>query len=214
MTTMKDAIKRLKLIDEACNPKEKDAENQGLDEFTKLKKQISNDVKAVRQIIKERDDLLKADKSSKKGVGSGTETAELSFKVRSHLKTIKEEIAQLDAIVKKAEKKLKGKNKPDLQEIIDSRKEIVKLCQSHLEECENLDKARFNDKMAARSRQLILGRVPRPARRRASSTLASSTRRARSTRRRRSAAAVRSAAAQHPTRLPNCPTLKWPRTWP
>ncbi|KAJ3369842.1 hypothetical protein GGF31_004914 [Allomyces arbusculus] len=157
MTTMKDAIKRLKLIDEACNPKEKDAENQGLDEFTKLKKQISNDVKAVRQIIKERDDLLKADKSSKKGVGSGTETAELSFKVRSHLKTIKEEIAQLDAIVKKAEKKLKGKNKPDLQEIIDSRKEIVKLCQSHLEECENLDKARFNDKMAADRVNLFSG---------------------------------------------------------
>ncbi|KNE71559.1 hypothetical protein AMAG_15768 [Allomyces macrogynus ATCC 38327] len=104
MTTMKDAIKRLKLIDEACNPKEKDAENQGLDEFTKLKKQISSDVKAVRQIIKERDDLLKVDKSSKKGVGSGTETAELSFK-----------------------------------------------------ECENLDKARFNDKMAADRVNLFSG---------------------------------------------------------
>ncbi|KAL7753703.1 hypothetical protein RI367_000634 [Sorochytrium milnesiophthora] len=148
MTTMKDAIRRLQIIDAACNPKEKEVEDVNMDEFTRIKKQISSNVKAVRQAIKERDEMLNANNTSKKGVGSGTETAEMSFKVRSLLKVIKDDIVLLDNNVKKAEKKIKGKNKSDLQEIVDSRKEIVKLCHQHLEECENLDKARFNEKMA------------------------------------------------------------------
>lgn len=157
MATMKDAMKRLEVIHQACAPQDNPTENPGLDEFCRVKKQLSQNVKDVRLLIKERDDLLKADKASKKGVGSGTETAEMSFKIRSMLKGIKDDIQTMDSLVKKAEKKIKGKNKPDLQEIIDSRKEIVKLCYQHLEECENLDKARFNDKMAGDRVNLFSG---------------------------------------------------------
>ncbi|KAI9189598.1 hypothetical protein H9P43_001031 [Blastocladiella emersonii ATCC 22665] len=147
MTSMKDAMKRLTVIHAACVPQEQ-TEKPDADEFTRVKKQIAANVKIVREMVKQRNDILKADKTSKKGVGSGTETAEMSFKIRSQLKAIKEDITVLDGIVKKAEKKIKGKNKPDLQEILDSRKEIVQLCNQHLEECENLDRARFNDKLA------------------------------------------------------------------
>ncbi|KAJ1498005.1 hypothetical protein HMI55_005186, partial [Coelomomyces lativittatus] len=106
MTSMKDAIRRLQIIDQAYNPKNDDQnENTRLDEFTRIKQQISANVKAVRQMIKERDDLIKADKISKKGLGGGTESAESSYKIRNYLKTIKDDIHNLDSIVKKADKK-------------------------------------------------------------------------------------------------------------
>jgi uncharacterized protein YlxW (UPF0749 family) len=57
-------------------------------------------------MTKERNDILKADKASKRGLGSGTETAEMSFKIRSALKQIKEDINSLEANVKKLEKKV------------------------------------------------------------------------------------------------------------
>ncbi|KAI9225160.1 hypothetical protein BC828DRAFT_371701 [Blastocladiella britannica] len=148
MASMKDAMARLAVIHTACCPQEQKGDTPDMDEFTRIKKGISVSVKQCRELIKERNDILKADKASKKGVGSGTETAQLSFKIRTMLKSVKDDIALLDANVKKSEKKIKGKNKPDLQEIVDSRKEIVKLCQSHLEECENLDRERFNDKVS------------------------------------------------------------------
>lgn len=99
-------------------------------------------------MIKEREEHNSHEKTKKKAIGSGTESAEMSFKIRACLKEIREQVTQLDNHLKKAERKIKGKNKPELKEILDSRREIVKLCYSHLEELENLDKARFNEQMA------------------------------------------------------------------
>ena len=52
MASMRDAIKRLDVIYHACAPEAqqaKEMENQ-MDQFTKLRKRIHLDVKAVRQV--------------------------------------------------------------------------------------------------------------------------------------------------------------------
>lgn len=51
MTSMKDAVRRLKVIDEACNPKDQKDENPNTDEFTRIKKDISANVKRCRQVL-------------------------------------------------------------------------------------------------------------------------------------------------------------------
>ncbi|ORZ32124.1 hypothetical protein BCR44DRAFT_1441118 [Catenaria anguillulae PL171] len=136
MTSMKDAMKRLTVIHQACCPQENN-EKPDMDEFTRIKKEIAAKVKEARQLIKERNDILKADKSSRR--------------IRSVLKAIKEDINSLDANVQKAEKKMyrsRAKNKPDLQKFSTRAKKSSSVCRSHLEECENLDRERFNDKVA------------------------------------------------------------------
>jgi hypothetical protein len=50
MATMKEAIKRLHTIHNACVPKDKDNDTAGLDEFTRIKKQISQNVKQCREV--------------------------------------------------------------------------------------------------------------------------------------------------------------------
>ncbi|KAI9145633.1 hypothetical protein BKA69DRAFT_1048758 [Paraphysoderma sedebokerense] len=151
MSSLKDAIRRLEIIHAACAPKDKKDEETGMDEFTRIKKRIHQNVKQARQLITEREQLSKSKNAS------STEIAELSFKIRSILKQVKEESQELQRIVDKAEKKIKGKNKPEIQEVINSRKEIVKLCFMHLEECQNLDNSRFNDKFAADRADLFAG---------------------------------------------------------
>jgi hypothetical protein len=63
-------------------------------------------------LIKERDAFEKDNATSKKGLGSGTETAQFSFKIRSTMKLIKDDVGLLDAYVKKAEKKVRAAFSP------------------------------------------------------------------------------------------------------
>lgn len=54
MASMRDAMKRLAVINDNCNPEaaESSAAEKGLDEFTRLKKKIHADVKSTRLVIK------------------------------------------------------------------------------------------------------------------------------------------------------------------
>ncbi len=53
MASLRDAMKRLQYIYEACSPEalaEKGANGKDLDDFTKLKKKMHRDVKQVREV--------------------------------------------------------------------------------------------------------------------------------------------------------------------
>ncbi|KAJ3391206.1 hypothetical protein HDU92_009161 [Lobulomyces angularis] len=150
MASMRDAMRRLNIIYEACAPEaiaEKAAE-KGLDEFTRTKKKINQDVKQVRQALKEREVLIQRH-------GTSSETAEASYHVRILLRSINEDITRLKALYEKDEKK-KGKKRLPEDEL-KARKEIVELCGQHLAECDDMEKRRFLEKNGVDRSELLQG---------------------------------------------------------
>ncbi|KAJ1562026.1 hypothetical protein HK096_002396 [Nowakowskiella sp. JEL0078] len=101
MASMRDAMRRLQIIYESCAPEAieaKDAE-KGLDEFTRIRKKLHGDVKAVRQAIKEREALISMH-------GTTTETAEASYRIRVQIRQLKDEVKKISEIVAKEERKV------------------------------------------------------------------------------------------------------------
>ncbi|KAI9208055.1 uncharacterized protein BJ171DRAFT_490106 [Polychytrium aggregatum] len=137
MASMRDAMKRLQIIYEACAPEaiEEAAIENAMDEFSKMRKKIHKGVKEVRVALKERESLM-----AQSG-GTSNEVAEASYRIRVMIRNLKEDSTKLQNIAAKDEKKKRIKDQEQLQE----RKEIVTLCQQHIEECENLEKKRFNE---------------------------------------------------------------------
>ncbi|KAJ3092779.1 hypothetical protein HK102_003042 [Quaeritorhiza haematococci] len=152
MASMRDAMRRLQVIYDACAPEaiEASTAEKNLDEFTRLKKRIHNAVKDIRVALKEREELLQRS-------GTTTETAEASYRARTMIRNLKEDTQRLDEIVTKEEKK-KGKRKVEEDELV-RRREIVQLCFQHIEECENLEKRRFNEKAGVDRLELLRGSV-------------------------------------------------------
>eukprot|EP00842_Homolaphlyctis_polyrhiza_P001101 jgi/Hompol1/1992/HPOL_002113-RA len=148
MASMRDAMKRLEHIYQQCAPEaveEKTAE-ANLDEFSRIRKKIHADVKAVRQALKDREDLLRQG-------GTTTESAEASYRIRVMIKTLKEQVGRMQEIVDKEAKKKKPKDPEKIAE----HREIFTLCQQHIEECENLEKRRQADAYAADRLELFSG---------------------------------------------------------
>jgi DNA repair exonuclease SbcCD ATPase subunit len=145
---MEDLMKRLNHIHDECVPEAK-RKQEKMDEFTKLKKEISEKIRAVRELLKERDSILESG-------GNNSRTAEISQTVRTDLKGIKDQVKLLESLQKKEAKKAK-KMSTEVREAVSTRAEIVELCYKHIEECEKWEK-RVLDKRAQEDRlQLLSG---------------------------------------------------------
>ncbi|KAJ3300960.1 hypothetical protein HDV03_001570 [Kappamyces sp. JEL0829] len=147
MASMRDAHKRLDAIYKATasEAKEAAAENASLDEFTRLKKKVHQEMKSIREALRDRD-------ASTKAGGTTTESAEASYRIRVMIKTVKESIARMQEIYDKEAKKKKPK---DPKKVADH-KEIMELCKGHLEEVEMLEKKKHNE-LHALDRNELLG---------------------------------------------------------
>jgi len=119
--------------------KAKEEEEKNMDEFTRLKKQISRDIKDVRKRIEERNELLgKTD--------NNTTTVKMSSDIRNRLKQIQSDATTLQSLYqdeasKLEKKKAKGKPiEPSVEAEITARGEIVDFAFKHIEECKQLEK--------------------------------------------------------------------------
>jgi len=141
---MNGLIKRLEKIKSECEDpalKRKAAEkDENIDEFTSLKRKFAADVKQLRKMIKERDELEAVNPGS-------THTVEASHNIRKTMKEIRADAQTLSALQKREEDKFRKKNKADSTEEqkIESRAEIVDLAFKHIKECELLSNRRFGD---------------------------------------------------------------------
>jgi len=111
------------------------AKGPALDEFTRLKKEVHKELKACREAIKERDELLVKNAGSK-------QTVEMSARIRAQIKTVREEAQQMAKIQRSEANKKRGKN----MEQVEHRAEVVELVFAHIEEVEALEKQRFASK--------------------------------------------------------------------
>ncbi|RKO94094.1 hypothetical protein BDK51DRAFT_18899, partial [Blyttiomyces helicus] len=104
------------------------------------------------QDLREREQMLASGETT-------SETAEKSYRIRVAIRALKEEAARMKEIVDKESRKKKIKDPERLAE----RKEILELCQKHIEELENLEKRRFNDGYTENRVELLSGGRARTA---------------------------------------------------
>lgn len=117
-------------------------EEKDLDEFERLKKQISREIKEVRKRIEERNELLgKTD--------NNTTTVKMSSDIRNRLKEILKNAEQLQQLqqqqaAKLEKKKSKGKKVDEsLEREVIARGELVELAFKHIEECKQMEKSGY-----------------------------------------------------------------------
>ena len=112
-----------------------------MDEFTRLKKLAARQVTEIRKLIAERDDCLEASSGS-----SGRQSVMLSSQIREELKNVKHTHERMQNTLHQEErgrnkggKALLDANADDINEHV----RIVELTGKHIEECEALDKRRY-----------------------------------------------------------------------
>ncbi|KAJ3294387.1 hypothetical protein HK104_003634 [Borealophlyctis nickersoniae] len=158
MASMRDAMRRLQIIYEACAPEAQEAQEaqKSLDEFGRLRRKIHAEAKAVRVDLKEREQMMALG-------GTTTESAEKSYRIRVAIRGLKEQVARMTEIVAKEERKdlnsLKTQKKkdPEREARLRERREVLTICQQHIEELENLEKRKFNEAYAADRVDLLSG---------------------------------------------------------
>lgn len=91
----------------------------------------------MRKALKEREVLIKRS-------GTSSETAEASYHIRVMTRQLKEDVTKMNEIMIREEKKRGKKRLAD--EELGVRREIISLCNQHIQECEELEKRRFADK--------------------------------------------------------------------
>ncbi|TPX33172.1 hypothetical protein SmJEL517_g03810 [Synchytrium microbalum] len=140
MASMRDAMKRLQVIYDACSPEamEQGAAAKSMDDFTRIRKKLHGDCKTIRSLLKEREMLTAR-------MGTTSETAEASYRIRVAIRSLKEELGRMDDIMAKEDKKKKHKNPEEYAK----RKEIAELCHKHVEEVEALEKKKFTDRVGS-----------------------------------------------------------------
>ena len=114
---------------------------EDMDEFTRLKKLAARQVLEIRKLIAERDDCLEASSGS-----SGRQSVMLSSKIREQLKNVKETHDRMQNALHHEEKDRNKGGKALLEANTDEINEhvrIVELTSKHIEECEALEKRRF-----------------------------------------------------------------------
>jgi len=114
--------------------------DENADEFTRLRRKVAFDVKNIRQLIHDRDEMEKS--------APGTvATVELSHQVRQALKDIRTDAVKLDKLQKdeKAAYIKKNKQDEDKEKEIENREEVVGTVFDHIEECKLLDQKRHGD---------------------------------------------------------------------
>ena len=150
-------IKKLERIAEEYEPlelrqKKEEAAKSGRvakDEFQRIQFEIADQIREVRQLIKQRDEEEAVNPGQAKAV-------RLAHDVRMSLGAVQENMAKLQSEEDKLEKKTRAElakmekkkktvnpeTKAELERAIDARKEIVKNVQEHLAECTALEKKR------------------------------------------------------------------------
>jgi len=145
MSSINVLVKRLEHLDKQLTPEaiKSQEEDASLDEFQRVKKRCARQVQEIRKAITERDELLE-----KVGGSANKTTVEMSARVRTQLRQLREDAEKLKEIQLLEEKKAAKAKKPDAKaaaaEKVDHRKEVVDLVFSHMEECETLEKKRLN----------------------------------------------------------------------
>jgi hypothetical protein len=102
---MNSLIQRLEYIEEKCGDKKKGKkkeEEKELDEFTRLRKKIAREVKAVREQISSRNELLGETENNQA-------TVKLSVDIRSKIRDVKKEVELLSNLQKKEQSKFEDK---------------------------------------------------------------------------------------------------------
>ncbi|KAG8459231.1 hypothetical protein KFE25_005742 [Diacronema lutheri] len=136
---MQGLMRKLEAIEqetaEGDGKKDKGRSRESLDEFGRLKREIHREIKAVREAIAERDEMLTKEAGSKA-------TVEMSARIRAVIKTVREEHRQMVKIQQTQANRRRGKN---VQEI-EHRAEVVELVLKHIEEVEMLEKRRYQTK--------------------------------------------------------------------
>jgi len=144
---MNGLMKRLHKIQDECVDKQGGVVlDESMGEFTRLKKKLAFDIKSIRQLIHDRDDMEKT--------APGTvATVELSHKIRHAMKNVRTDAAQLDKLQKDEKTSYVKKNKEDegREKQIEHREEIVGTVFDHIEECKQLDQKRHGDSAFSKS---------------------------------------------------------------
>ena len=142
MTEMDVLIERCeKMASDLGPPGPKEVDIEDMDEFTRMKKLAARQVSEVRKLISERDECLEASSGS-----SGRMSVELSARIREQLKTLKETHTRMQNALHQEEKDRNKGGKALLEANADDIAEhvrIVELTAKHIEECEVLDKRRY-----------------------------------------------------------------------
>jgi len=140
---MNDLMPILYKIQQQCadiDPNKNTLDEKDLDDFTRLKKNISRQLKEIRKVIEERNELLQSN-------GRNTTTVKLSSDIRNKLKIVQEDVSNLQQMQQQEATKLSKQKTPDEKKeaTVKSRGEIVELCFKHIEECKHLEKQTDQD---------------------------------------------------------------------
>jgi syntaxin of plants SYP7 len=153
MSELNILVSRLAALDKAVGPSGGDArsaedDDPELDEFGRLKKKVARDIAEVRKNIQDRDELF-----AKQGGGGTTATVTMSAKIRQQLASVRAEASKMQQMQKEHEHRLEKRGTGDKKgmlkanqelEEIRSRGDIVENVFKHVEECEALEKKRYN----------------------------------------------------------------------
>jgi hypothetical protein len=135
-----DLLKQLEKFNGKLGPAEKKSEEE-MDDFTRWKKLAARQVAEIRKLLSERDECLEASSGS-----SGRQSVMLSAQIREQLKNVKDTHGKMQSAVYEEEKERDKGDKKLLEasgDTIDEHHRIVELTAKHIEECESLEKRRY-----------------------------------------------------------------------
>jgi len=138
---MNGLLRRLEKIRAECvvqGPGKNKANEPNLDEFTRLKNKISAELKEVRRLVKDREQL-------EVDAPGTVATVEVSSQIRNTMKEARADAINLQKIFEKDKADYIKRNKmtPEKDELMDVRDQTVQLVFDHIEECKLLDQKRL-----------------------------------------------------------------------
>jgi len=142
---MNALVRQLKIINLATVGQEErrklmEAEKD-LDEFDKMRKKVSRDIKDIRQQLAERNELLLGTKGN-----ANEATVRVSAEVRAKIREINVEVDKLVLMLEQEKAKVerrreKGKTvTPEAEAQLISRQEVIDLCRQHIDECKRIQR--------------------------------------------------------------------------
>ncbi|KNC56198.1 uncharacterized protein AMSG_11444, partial [Thecamonas trahens ATCC 50062] len=143
---------KLRYIEEECSVelRRKQAKRAQATPFRSKKKTIANELRAIRESLKERDQLLGS------AVAAAPSTIELGSRIRRDLVKVEAEVNELEELFK-AEKKKAGKSpSEDKREELALRGDQLKVVKEHLRECKRLEKRRYTSKVDRDNRSRLM----------------------------------------------------------
>jgi len=127
-------LERIRELTDEKKAQQKLVDDKDLDDFSRLRRDIARELRAVRTMIEARNKD-----------NDGVSKAERSAQIRNRLKAVKKDGQQLSTMQQVQEKKVMKKKKPkeELVEEVKLREETVELVFKHIKECEALEKHEY-----------------------------------------------------------------------